>query len=40
LHGFLPVGRHTINVVKMDKASREIDTKEYNDTVIILESLY
>ena len=35
LHGFLPVGRHTINVVKMDKASREIDTEEYNDTVII-----
>ena len=24
-----------INVVKMDKASREIDTEEYNDTVII-----
>lgn len=35
LHGFLPVGRHTINVIKMDKASREIDTEEYNDTVII-----
>ena len=30
LHGFLPVGRHTINVVKMDKTSREIDTKEYD----------
>ena len=35
LHGFLPVGRHTINVVKMDKTSREIDTKEYDNTVVI-----
>lgn len=35
LHGFLPVGRHTINVVKMDKTSREINTKEYDNTVII-----
>lgn len=31
----LPVGRHTINVVKMDKTSREIDTKEYDNTVVI-----
>ena len=28
-------GRHTINVVKMDKTSREIDTKEYDNTVVI-----
>ena len=35
LHGFIPVGKHTINVVKMDKVSREIDTEEYNKTVII-----
>lgn len=35
LHGFLPVGKHTINVIKMDKVSREIETEEYNKTVII-----
>lgn len=35
LHDFIPVGKHTINVIKMDKVSREIDTEEYNKTVII-----
>lgn len=35
LHKIIPVGKHTINVVKMDKASREIDTNEYNKRVTI-----
>lgn len=35
LHGFIPVGKHTINVVKMDRTSRDIDTVEYNKHVTI-----
>lgn len=35
LHRIIPIGRHTIQVVKMDKASGEIDTHEYNRTVTI-----
>lgn len=35
LHGFIPVGKHTINVIKMNKVSREIYTEEYNKTVVI-----
>lgn len=35
LHKIIPIGKHTINVVKMDKASREIDTNEYNKRVTI-----
>lgn len=35
LHGFIPVGKHIINVVKMDEVSREIVTEEYNKTVTI-----
>ena len=30
LHRFIPVGKHTINVVKMDKSTGEIVTNEYN----------
>ena len=33
VHCFFPLGRHTIHVVKMDRASHEIDTQEYNAAV-------
>lgn len=35
LHGFIPVGKHTINVIKMDKSTGEIVTNEYNKKVTI-----
>lgn len=35
LHRFIPVGKHTINVVKMDKSTGEIVTNEYNKKVTI-----
>jgi len=35
LHKVIPIGKHTINVVKMDRVSREIDTNEYNKRVPI-----
>lgn len=35
LYGIIPIGKHTINVVKMDRVSREIDTNEYNKRVTI-----
>ena len=35
LHKIIPIGKHTINVIKMDKVSREIDTNEYNKQVVI-----
>lgn len=35
LHRFIPVGKHTINVVKMDKTLRELQTEEYNKRVTI-----
>lgn len=35
LHKFIPIEKHTINVVKMDEESHKIDTNEYNGTVTI-----
>ena len=35
LHRFIPIGKHTINVIKIDKKSREIVSNEYNKRVTI-----
>lgn len=35
LHGFIPVGKHTINVIKMNEESGEIVTNEHNEKVSI-----
>lgn len=35
MHRFIPIGKHTINIVKMDKPSRQITSNEYNQTVTI-----
>lgn len=35
LHKVIPIGNHTINIIKMDKASREIVSNEYNKRVPI-----
>ena len=30
LHRFIPIGKHTISIIKIDKKSREIVSNEYN----------
>lgn len=35
LHKVIPIGSHTINIIKIDKTSREIVSNEYNQTVTI-----
>lgn len=35
LHWFIPIGKHTINVIRIDKKSREIVSNEYNKRVTI-----
>lgn len=35
LHGIIPIGKHTINVIRINKSSREIDTNEFNKRVPI-----
>lgn len=35
MHRLIPIGKHTINIVKMDKSSRQITSNEYNQTVTI-----
>ena len=35
LHGFIPIGKHTINVLMINKVSRELQTKEHNKIVTI-----
>ena len=35
LHRFIPIGKHTISIIKIDKKSREIVSNEYNKRVTI-----
>ena len=35
LHRFIPIGKHTINIIKIDKEAREIVSNEYNKRVTI-----
>ena len=38
LHRFIPIGKHTINVIKIDKKSREIVSNEYNKSCLLYTS--
>lgn len=35
LHRFIPIGKHTINVIKIDKNQRKIVSNEYNKRVTV-----
>lgn len=35
LHRFIPIGKHAINIIKIDKEAREIVSNEYNKRVTI-----
>ena len=35
LHRFIPIGKHTINIIKIDKEARKIVLNEYNKRVTI-----
>mgnify|MGYP000122912528 FL=1 len=35
LHRFIPIGKHAINIIKIDKKAREIVSNEYNKRVTI-----
>lgn len=35
LHRFIPIGKHIINIIKIDKEAREIVSNEYNKRVTI-----
>lgn len=35
MHGIIPIGKHTINVLAINKSSRELQTEEYNKHVSV-----